>query len=178
MPKPEGAARGEENLSMHIDARKKLAAAQLELVRALVGCERPSAGFDSSRIQATANALLLKRARSVAHAWPELARSLGAAFDERFMQYGESHPIAQESSPIADGRAFARSLRRAGALADEALLETLRFDLRYRIRSEKVIARRGFSFGARTLKQSLRFVVAFRLPLLGERWFNIPLKIL
>ena len=136
------------------------------------------AEFDSSRIQATANALLLKRARSVAHAWPQLARSLGAAFDERFAQYGESHPIAQEGSPLADGRAFARSLHRAGALADEALLETLRFDLRYRVRSERVIARRGFSFGAGLLKQSLRFVVAFRLPLLGERWLNIPLKIL
>ncbi len=163
---------------MHIDARKKLAAAQLELVRALVGRESASAEFDSSRIQATANALMLKRARSVAHAWPELARSLGAAFDERFAQYGESHPIAQEGSPQADGRAFARALRRAGTLADEALLETLRFDLRYRVRSEKVTTRRGFSFGAGVLKQSFRFVVAFRLPLLGERWINISLKIL
>ena len=163
---------------MHIDARKKLAAAQLELVRALVGRESATAEFDSSRIQATANTLMLKRARSVAHAWPELARSLGAAFDERFALYGESHPTAQEGSPLADGRAFPRSLRREGALADGALLETLRFDLRYRVRGEKVIARRGFSFVAGALKQPLRFVVALRLPLLGERWLNIPLKIL
>ena len=163
---------------MHIDARKKLATAQLELVLALVGRERATAEFDSARIQAAANALLLKRARSVAHAWPQLARSLGAAFDERFAQYGQSHPIEQQDSPLADGRSFVRWLRRAGSLADEALIETIRFDLCYRVRSEKVIARRAFSFGAGLLKQPLRFVVAFRLPLLGERWLNIPLKIL
>ena len=163
---------------MHVDARKKLAAAQLELARALATGERAPAEFDSPRLQATANALLLKRARSVAHAWPQLARSLGAAFDERFALYGKSHTIAQEGGALADGRAFARLLRREGALADEALLETLRFDLRYRVRSEKVIARRGVWFCAGVLKQSLRLVVAFRLPLLGERWLNIPLKIL
>lgn len=163
---------------MHNDARKRLAAAQLELLCALVGREIAPAEFDSSRIQATANALMLKRARSVARAWPQLARSLGSAFDHRFALYAQSRPITQESEPLADGRAFARSIHRAFALADEAVLETLAFDLRYRIRGEKVTARRGFSFGAGRLKQSLRFVVAVRLPLLGERWFNIPLKIL
>jgi hypothetical protein len=42
---------------MHIDARMKLAAAQSELVRALVGNEIAPGGFDGSRIQATAEAL-------------------------------------------------------------------------------------------------------------------------
>jgi hypothetical protein len=168
---------------MHIDGRKKLAAAQLELVRALTGRAHAPAAFDCVRIQATARTLMLKRARAVSHVWPQLARSLGATFDEQFALYAQSHPIAREvgaheDGALADGRSFARALSRAGALADEALLETLRFDLRYRIRSETVTARRGFSIGAVVLKQSLRFVVAVRLPLLGERWLNIPLKIL
>lgn len=163
---------------MHIDARKRLAAAQLELVRALVSNEIAPAEFDSSRIQATADALLLKRAHSVAHAWPGLARSLGPAFDERFALFAQSGPIAQGGGPLADGRAFARAVSRAGALAEDAALETLAFDLRYRVNSERIIARRGFSFGAALLKQSLRIIVGIRLPFLGERWISVPLKIL
>lgn len=163
---------------MHTEARKRLAAAQLELVRALVSNEIAPAEFDSSRIQATADALLLKRSHSVAHGWPGLARSLGSAFDEHFAAYARSRPIVHEGGPLADGRAFARALARAGVLADEAALETLAFDLRYLVSSERVIARRGVSFGAALLKQSLWFVIAIRLPLLGERWINVPLKIL
>lgn len=163
---------------MHTDARKRLAAAHLELLRALVRDEIAPAEFDSSRIQTTADALLRKRSHSVANAWPRLARSLGSEFDERFALYARSRPIVQEGAPLADGRAFARTPARAGALADEAALETLAFDLRYHVSSERVIARRGFSFGAALLKQSLRFIIAIRLPLVGERWISVPLKIL
>ena len=163
---------------MHTDARKKLAAAQLELVRALVARESAPAEFDDARIQAAAHSLRLKRARAVAHQWPRLARSLGPAFDDRFALYAESQSTVQESGPLADGRAFARVIERAGALADEAALEMMAFDLRYRISRERAVARQGFSFGARRLKQSHRFVIAIRLPVLGERWLNIPLKIL
>jgi hypothetical protein len=163
---------------MHTDARKRLAAAQLELVRALVGREVAPADFDGSRVQAAANTLMLKRARAVAQAWPRLARSLGPAFDDRFALYAQSQPLTEEGGPLADGGAFARSLRRAGELADDAMLEALAFDLRYRVRGGRVTARRGFSFGATLLKRSPRFVVAVRLPLFGERWLNIPLKIL
>jgi len=163
---------------MHTDARKRLAEAQLELVRALVSNEIAPAEFDSSRVQATADALLLKRSHSVAQAWPGLARSLGSAFDERFALYARSRHILQEGGPLTDGRAFARTLARAGALTDEAALETLAFDLRYHVSPERVIARRGFWFGAAVLKQSLQFTIAMRLPLFGERWINVPLKIL
>jgi len=163
---------------MHTDARKNLAAAQLELMRALTSGERPPAGFDASRIQATADLLRLKRARSVAHQWPRLARSLGPAFLDRFALYAQGHPAEQEGGALAEGRAFARAIARAGALADEAALELLAFDLRYRISRERAIARRGISFSVRLLKQSLRLVIAIRLPVLGERWLNIPLKIL
>lgn len=163
---------------MHTDARTRLAAAQLELVRALVGNEIAPPEFDRLRIQATADALLLKRSHSVARAWPRLARSLGPAFEECFAQYARSRPILQEGGPLADGRAFARALARVGALADDAALEALAFDLRYRVSAERVIARRGFSFGAALLKRSVRFVIAARLPLCGERWISVPLKIL
>lgn len=162
---------------MHIDARKRLAASQLELVRALVGNEIAPAEFDGPRIQAAADALLLKRSRSVAHAWPGLARSLGPAFDERFALYASSKFIRHEGGPLADGREFAHELAREGALADDAVLEALAFDLRYDVSLEGALARRGISFRGALLKQSLRLIIAIRLPLLGERWFSVPLKI-
>ncbi|MEK6288484.1 MAG: hypothetical protein AABO57_22430 [Acidobacteriota bacterium] len=162
---------------MYSDARRRLAAAQLELVRALVSNEIAPAEFDNSRIQATADALLLKRAHAVAGAWPSLARSLGSAFDDRFALYSRSRPVVQEGGPLADGRAFARELARAGAVQDDVALETLAFDLRHRVSSDRVIARRGFSFGASLLKQPLRCIIGIRIPLLRERWISIPLTI-
>src|SRR6185503_7314713 len=103
LPKPECAARFEDTRLMHTDARTRLAAGQLELVRALVGDGIAPEGFDGPRIQAAAGALLQKRAHSVARAWPDLARSLGSAFDERFARYARSRPIFQGGGPMLDG---------------------------------------------------------------------------
>lgn len=162
---------------MHSGARNRIAAAQLELVRALVSNDAAPAEFDRLRIQATAEALLLKRAHSVARTWPALARALGPTFDERFAQYARSEPISDERGPLADGRAFARSLACERALSDEAALETIGFDLRYRVGGESVRPRRGVSLCAKLLKQPRRLIIAVRLPVLGERWIKIPLKI-
>ena len=52
------------------------------------------------------------------------------------------------------------------------------FDLRYRVGAGGVITPRHFSFGALLLKQSLRFIVAIRIPMLGDRSISVPLKIL
>jgi hypothetical protein len=163
---------------MHTDARTRLASSQLELVQALVGNGAKPAEFDASRIQATADALLLKRTHSVARSWPSLARSLGPAFDERFSNYARSRPPLHDGGPLADGRAFARAVAQDVALADDAALEALLFDLRYRISEERVVARRGFFFGLAQLNQSQRLVIGIRLPLFGERLINLPLQIL
>jgi hypothetical protein len=176
--KPERAARYEDNRLMHTDARTRIAAGQLELVRALVGNEFAPEGFDSLRIQAAADALLLKRAHSVARAWPELARSLGATFDERFARYARSRPMLQDGGPMLDGRRFAHSLARGGHLADDASVEVLAFDVRNSVKGDKVVARRSIWIGAVFLRQSLRLIIAIRLPLFGERWINLPLKFL
>jgi hypothetical protein len=162
---------------MHSDARTRLAAEQLELVRALVGHDAMPAEFDSSRIQATTEALLHKRSHSVARVWPALSRSLGETFEDRFARYARSRPLP-EGGALADGRVFARTLCPLVSLADEAKLEVLAFDLHHRVRPDGAIARRGFSLVLGQLKESFRLVIAIRLPLLGERWIRVPLKIL
>ena len=178
LPKPERAARFEENRLMHADARTRIAADQLEVVRALVGNEIAPDGFDRARIQAAADALLLKRAHSVARAWPELARSLGPTFDERFARYARSQPMLQGVGPMLDGRRFAHLLAREGHLADDASVEVLAFDARNRVNGDGVAARRRIWIGAAFLRQSVRLIIAIRLPLFGERWINLPLKFL
>jgi hypothetical protein len=57
-------------------------------------------------------------------------------------------------------------------------LRRLGFDLRCRVDARGVITLRSLSFGASILKQPRRLVVAVRLPVVGERWIRIPLKIL
>ncbi|HZM89313.1 MAG TPA: hypothetical protein VFF31_22510 [Blastocatellia bacterium] len=163
---------------MHTDARTRLAASQQELVRALMRIGPAPAGFDAFRIQATADVLLLKRTHEVARAWPALAQSLGSGFDERFADYARSRLNLHEAGPLADGREFARALAGDGALTDDAAIEALAFDLRCRVDARGVITLRSLSFGASILKQPRRLVVAVRLPVVGERWIKIPLKIL
>jgi len=161
---------------MHTDARTRLAAGQLELVRALVGDGIAPEGFDGPRIQAAAGALLQKRAHSVARAWPDLARSLGSAFDERFARYARSRPMLQGGGPMLDGRRFAREIASAGPLADDAAVEVLAFDVRNRVKGDRVVARRNIFIGTAFLRRSLRFVIAIRLPAVGEWWIKVPLK--
>jgi hypothetical protein len=147
-------------------------------LRALVGNEIAPDGFDRARIQAAADALLLKRAHSVARAWPELARSLGPTFDERFARYARSQPMLQGVGPMLDGRRFAHLLAREGHLADDASVEVLAFDARNRVNGIGVAARRRIWIGAAFLRRSVRLIIAIRLPLFGERWINLPLKFL
>jgi hypothetical protein len=162
---------------MLTDARQRLAEAQTELVRALVCHADAPVEFDPSRIRVTADTLLMKRARAVAHAWPRLARALGPMFDDRFAAYARL-TAAPASGPLVDGRAFARTLDGCGELTDEARCETLAFDARYKLCGERIMARRRFGFGATRLKSSARLVIIIRLPLVGERWLNLSLKIL
>lgn len=162
---------------MPTDARQRLAEAQTKLVRALVGYADAPTAFDAARLRVTADTLLMKRARTVAHAWPQLARALGPIFGARFAAYARLRAMP-ESGPLVDGRAFARMLERAGELTDEARCEMLAFDARYKLCGQRRATRRWLAFGATWLKSSARLVIVIRLPLVGERWLNLALKIL
>jgi hypothetical protein len=81
------------------DIRSRLAAEQARLLQALTGQAPPLADFDADRVRACATALLRKRARAVARAWPGLARALGKAFAGRFAAFA-----AQTSLPHQGGR--------------------------------------------------------------------------
>ena len=162
---------------MPTDARQRLADAQSQLVRALVCHQAAPTMFDAARVRLAADMLLRKRARAVAHSWPRLARALGPRFDDCFIDYARRMTLP-EGGPLVDGRAFARALEQAGEFPDAARAETLAFDARYKLKESGITARRKFAFGATRLKSSARLILVIRLPIIGERWLNLPLKIL
>jgi hypothetical protein len=158
---------------MRAESRGRLAAAQAAIVRSVALKEPPPEGFDRSRVAAAADALIRKRARAVALAWPALARSLGESFDERFAAHTKATPLPLEGTPLEDGRAFARALALAGVLPENGRLELLAVDSRYVLRADTLIARRGFAIRAVWLKQRRRVAVVMRLPLVGELWLGL-----
>ena len=111
-----------------LDARTRLAAEQTALLRALVGGDEPPAGFDNERVRLTARSLINKRLREVARAWPALSHCLGDQFNSRFTLFAGTHPPPAEGGPLADGRAFARTLA-ASEMDAESGMELLRVDL-------------------------------------------------
>jgi hypothetical protein len=87
-----------------------LAARQLALVSALVAGGAAPAGVDEERVRVQAQALVRKRARSVARHQPDLAVSLGDGFWPAFEQYA-AHS-APPTGSAADAMAFARYIRK------------------------------------------------------------------
>ncbi len=83
-----------------------LAQRQAALVAALVANGEVPAGFDPARVLATRRALLRKRARTVAVAWPLLAASYGQAWPEVFVAWADGRPPA---GAYRDGEDFARA---------------------------------------------------------------------
>ncbi|MFP5263985.1 MAG: hypothetical protein ACLGJB_19050 [Blastocatellia bacterium] len=162
---------------MQADNRTRLAEAQSELARALMGGGRAPAGFEHSRFTAASDALLMKRARGVACSWPAMSAALGERFYERFARYARESRIPREGGPPADGRLFAAALALAGELPEEARLEALAFDARYAARADGFISRKGFSVKVARLKQPPRLVIVIRHTRLGERWLRVPLAI-
>lgn len=157
---------------MSDNARQQLASMQAQLVRALVEGTYAPAAFDYERLEAAAEALLLKRTHAVARVWPQLARTMNDDFAVRFAAYARVNPLPCDGSSLADGRVFIDWLERAGLLTDEGRFEAFAFDARYRIRNDAVIRQRGPSLRIRRLKAMRRLIIVVRLPLLGERWLN------
>ena len=83
-----------------------LAARQLALVTALVTGTAPPTGMATERVHIQAQALVRKRARSVARHQPDVAASLGDGFWPAFAQYAAQS--APPAGSAADAKAFAR----------------------------------------------------------------------
>lgn len=87
-----------------------LAARQLALVSALVAGAAPPAGMDQERVRVQAQALLRKRARSVARHQPDVAGKLGDGFWPAFEQYAAQ--CGPSTGSAADAKAFASYIRK------------------------------------------------------------------
>jgi hypothetical protein len=152
--------------------RERLAAAQAELVRALVAQGPVPAGFDDKRLRAATRSLVSKRWETVARVWPNLPTILGDAYVEKFRNYALSQPLPPCAIPLADGRAFLTWLDAREPLHDSLRMEAVLFDMRFVVTPTGVRPRRGFAF--RRVRLSDTTVLAARLPWLGERWWRIP----
>ncbi|MFC6066958.1 DUF692 domain-containing protein [Streptomyces ochraceiscleroticus] len=74
-------------------ARPRLAAAQEELLAALVAGEPDPAGFDGERLAVQRRALAGKRADVIASVAPELPGILGADYRSAFLDYAQHRPM-------------------------------------------------------------------------------------
>jgi hypothetical protein len=119
--------------------REELAAAQAALVAALVAGGPPPAGFDPERLEATARALLRKRAGEVARAWPLLAAGYGPRWPVAFAEWARGRP---PRGSWLDGWDFARAHR--GSLGAAAALELLRVEAEWRYDAGAEPRRRRF----------------------------------
>jgi hypothetical protein len=104
-----------------------LAVRQAELVAALVTDAPDPAGFDASRLDATRQALLRKRAGEAARHWPLLAASLGPGWASTFARVHAGHASL---GPVRDGREVARAVRGRGELTPAAARELAEADSR------------------------------------------------
>ncbi|WP_018684641.1 hypothetical protein [Actinokineospora enzanensis] len=100
-------------------SRAELAAAQAELLRAVLAGGPVPAGFDVDAVRVEASSLLAKRRRIVAQLGPEVAAELGDRFGPLFDEYADGNPRAAGSRFRADAESFARWLRERGELAPE-----------------------------------------------------------
>jgi hypothetical protein len=158
------------------DPRMRLAAEQAELVRALTGHGPTPAGFYTIRILVAAAWLARKRLRAVTRAWPALADALGKSMASYFAAYAAAQSLPQHGGPLADGWAFARTLARQGQLPEAARLELLAVELHYAAGANELVPRRGLVVRSALLRRPYRWLVAVRMPWLGEFWLTLPLR--
>lgn len=97
-------------------ARARLAAAQAELVAALLGGAAAPAGFDQRRLRVEARALRGKRRRVTELLRPDLAEALGPRYAPLFDEWAPAHPRRVGVSARADANAFGAWLVEHGHL--------------------------------------------------------------
>ena len=98
------------------DPREELAAAQAELLAALVAAADPPPGFDAERLRVQAEALTAKRRRVAAAHHPWLAEALGTHYADAFAEYARTSPLRAGCTGHADAEAFEAHLRGRGDL--------------------------------------------------------------
>ncbi|SHG11068.1 hypothetical protein [Streptoalloteichus hindustanus] len=96
------------------ERRHRLAAAQTDLLRALVLSADPPPGFDAERVRAQARALRAKRRRIVARLRPDLVDQLGDRFSPLFDAYAAANPRRAGSTTRQDASSFADWLAQRG----------------------------------------------------------------
>lgn len=97
-------------------ARRRLAAAQSALLRALVAGEAAPAGFDPERVRIGSAGLLAKRRRGVERHRPDLADTLGPRFAATFGAWATANPLLDGTSAHEDADRFAAFLTARGHL--------------------------------------------------------------
>jgi len=159
--------RGGEASTVSAPDREAYAARQAQLLDALLRGGEPPAGFDAAQAAAAGSSLRRKRARAVAQAWPALALQLGDTFGPCFDAFARAADAPASGGPLADGLAFARSLRHATPLDDDARVELLL--------TRAALRRRGIFVGAAWLRRPRRrLLVVARLPGLGVMHCSVP----
>lgn len=88
-------------------ARRRLAAAQSALLRALVAGEAAPAGFDPERLRIGSASLIAKRRRGVERHRPDLADALGPRFAATFDAWAAANPLPDGTGPHEDADRFA-----------------------------------------------------------------------
>jgi hypothetical protein len=143
---------------------------QAALMAALAGAAPVPAGFDASRVRAAAAALVSKRARCVAQAWPSLRIALGERFQQVFAAYASVTPLPAQGGPLADGRCFVRHLGAAHALPDAVLQQALLVDAGHVASPDGLARRRWPCLRIGWLPQSRRLLVALGGPRATRLW--------
>jgi hypothetical protein len=155
------------------DARRRLAGMQATLVATLVRQEPPPPGFDPDLVDAAREALLRKRAREAALAWPSLRDDLGEDFGPAFLRHTSRTPPPEWGGPRADGWLFGRRLERA-SISERTRAELAIAGTEWRLKRGRVFPRR-IALAARVLHGPRQLLVVVRAPRFGSRPYYLPL---
>jgi hypothetical protein len=158
------------------EARRNLAELQASLLRSLTCSGQVPEGIDRDRAEAAGVSLSIKRARSVARAWPDLAAALGNEFGARFADFAAGTPLPARGGPLADGLNFALWLARHSPLPASARLEQLAVTLRYRSHPDGLEPRRGPALRWAWIDSPGQLVIAVRWSRHRESWLRLPLR--
>jgi hypothetical protein len=159
---PVGAGDGEQTVAPD---REDYGARQAELLAALRDPEKRPRGFEADDLTAASGSLVRKRARQVAASWPALAHELGEDYLTAFARFVRTTPPPVVGEGLADGLAFASSLRE--------------LELTDHVRAEILLARgalkRGLYLGVARLHDPHRILVVVRVPRLGRGHASFPI---
>lgn len=155
---------------MSAETRAILAEQQRQLLKALCSGDPVPVDFDRASVETCGASLLIKRGRAAARSWPALERMLGERdFVTRFLNFARQTPLPEQGGPLSDGYAFAISLGNVVEWTDEARLEKLAIDIRYRWTRRGLILRRAPTLRILWIRKRQSLVLAIRLPWIGVR---------